>query len=66
MTVVSGEGLQGLFSYPTLLHVLGQLGARDKWYHESHKRRWERRFGRSYPFSCGKRGTFSGIRWHNG
>ena len=63
MAVVSNVGLRSLFFFSNLG---GGLSERENYYHESHQKRWERRYQRPYPWSCGKIGTFSGIRWKTG
>lgn len=60
MANVSTRGLRGLYFFS---NGLDGLSVRDDYYHESHIKRWEQRFKRPYPYSCGKHGTFSGVRW---
>ncbi len=45
---------------------LKQLAARAKYYWESHKMRWSRRYKQPYPESEGELGVFEDIRWING
>ncbi len=44
---------------------IGRLTARTRYYWESHKIRWERRYERTYPDCSAEIGNFFGIRWLN-
>lgn len=46
-----------------LFHDLKRISARKRYYHEQHKKRWEKRYKQKYPNITGEFGTIGSIRW---
>jgi hypothetical protein len=50
---------------PSMFLRLKQLPAKENYYFEQHKKRWERRYKQPYPDEDGEIGIICGIRWIN-
>ncbi len=49
------------FLAPFVALALGRLSPRDRWRHQRHRVRWERRYGKPYPTIEGKIGRYGGV-----
>ena len=59
-----GVGYYIAFVHPRRAYQLKVLSARDKYRHESHIGRWEKRYGEKSPSCEGEVGTFGGVTFH--
>ena len=49
--------------HPSTAGIIRYLSPRDRWKHEQHMRRWERRYRKSYVLTKMTIGTIHGVRF---